>query len=84
MLILKYFLTVGAVLTTALFAVNAYLEPPTGSAAAGGHMSFAASTATLPIVPAKPQPVALSEAPAPAPRAAAPSAHSTHQRHRVR
>ena len=43
--LLKYFLTVGAVLTVGLFVLNAYLEPEPSDAAA--KVSVAPTTATL-------------------------------------
>jgi hypothetical protein len=43
--LLKYFLTVGVVLTVGLFAINAYLEPEPSDAAA--RVSVAPTTATL-------------------------------------
>jgi hypothetical protein len=51
--LLKYFLTVGAVLTLGLFALSAYLEPKTS--AAGARVSVTPTTASLvTIAPAKP------------------------------
>jgi hypothetical protein len=43
--LLKYFLTVGTILTFGLFALNAYLEPASSDAAA--RVSVAPTTATL-------------------------------------
>ena len=43
--LLKYFITVGAVLTVGLLAINAYLEPtPSGTAA---RVAVAPTSATL-------------------------------------
>jgi hypothetical protein len=52
MLILKYFLVVGAVLTAGLIALNAHLLPAGSTAPAGGI--HAATSASLPTVAPKP------------------------------
>jgi hypothetical protein len=54
MLILKYFLVVGAVLTAGLIALNAHLLPA-GSTAPATSI-HAATSASLPTVPPKAQP----------------------------
>ena len=41
----RYFITVGAALTVALFAISAYLEPAQSDA--GARVSVAPTTATL-------------------------------------
>ena len=43
--LLKYFLTVGTILTVGLFALSAYLEPQTSDAAA--RVSVTPTTASL-------------------------------------
>jgi len=82
MLILKYFLFVGAVLTAGLIALSAYLGPPRPTGA------LSASSASLPTVapkaePATPEPAVQSSPPPP--QAAAPARRSnrsarTHRR----
>jgi hypothetical protein len=68
--LLRYFLTVGAMLTAALFAASAYLESKAPVAAA--HVSVAPTTASLYIPPPATKPAstataaALYVAPAPA------------------
>ena len=49
--VFKFFLTVGTVLTSALFALNAYLEPV--SSTSGARVSVAPTTASL-FMPALP------------------------------
>jgi hypothetical protein len=50
--LLKYFLTVGAVLMVGLFALNAYLEPEPSDAAA--KVSVAATLLTFGTAPSPP------------------------------
>ena len=84
MLILKYFLTVGTALTVGLLALNAHLVP---SAPVAGAVVRTATSASLPTIPPKAQPVeeklaAEPAPPAPAKPAARRSTQSTraHQR----
>lgn len=55
MLILKYFLTVGTALTLGLLALNAHIVG--SSPTASGAVIRTATSATLPTVAPKPQPV---------------------------
>ena len=52
---MRYFLTVGTLLTAGLLVVSAYLEAQTTDAAA--RVSVTPTTASLYIPPARPQPV---------------------------
>jgi hypothetical protein len=76
MLILKYFLTVGTALTLGLLALNAHMVG--SSSIAPGAVIRTATSATLPTVAPKPQPV--EEAPVvevtPLPALAKPAASS--------
>jgi len=82
MLILKYFLVVGAVLTAALLALNAHLLPAGSTSPAIIH---SATSASLPTVapkaePANPDPVVESSPVTPPPSAK--SAASSRRSHR--
>ena len=81
MLILKYFLTVGAVLTAGLFALNAHMVtsvPPTSAV-----MRTATST-SLATVPPKVQPVEETPVVQPAAPPAAKSANTKRSKHSAR
>jgi hypothetical protein len=83
MLILKYFLLVGAVLTAGLIALNAYLVPPGSTPPPLGIHS--ATSASLPTVAPKVEPEPAAEPSPPPPQAAAPARRSnrsarTHRR----
>jgi hypothetical protein len=84
MLILKYFATVGTVLTVAVLALSAYLEPSKSDAPA--RMPGSTTTASLFVAAPKSQPQAISDPGVSQPKvAAAPaSTHSSHHRPRVR
>jgi hypothetical protein len=74
MLILKYFVVVGALLMAGLLALNARLDP-TGTA---GASMRASTTASLPLVP--PPAPAVKEEPVVEPLATPPKATSTSRR----
>jgi hypothetical protein len=81
MLILKYFLVVGAVLTAGLIAINAHLLPA-GSTAPAAVM-HSGTTASLPTVapnvqPAETTPAAESASPPPPAKSASPARRSHH------
>src|SRR5262249_22606345 len=86
MLILKYFLFVGAVLTAGLIALNAYLVPPGSTPRPSGVYSWGSAslpTAAPEAEPANTEPAG--EASPPPPQAAAPARRSnrsarTHRR----
>jgi hypothetical protein len=86
MLILKYFLFVGAVLTAGLIALNAYLVPPGSTPRPSGI--YSGSSASLPTAAPKAEPANTEpavEASPPPPQAAAPARRSnrsarTHRR----
>jgi hypothetical protein len=86
MLILKYFATVGALLTAALLALNAYLDQSGSNAAA--RVPRSTTTASLFLVPPTTQTKGVVNPDVPQPTVAAASAptstHSAHHRHRVR
>jgi hypothetical protein len=81
MLILKYFLTVGAVLTAGLFALHAHMV--TSVPATSAVMRTATST-SLATVPPKVQPVEEAPAVQPAPPPAAKSSTTKRSKHSAR
>jgi hypothetical protein len=66
MLVLKYFLTMGAVLLAGLLALSTYLTPPGGDSRGS---VYTPTTASLPVIAAAPAPqpdkASLAEQPAP-------------------
>jgi len=81
MLILKYFLTVGLVLTAGLFALSAYLE--SGHAARATHSAATATTASLAIAKPNVAPkvdTTLDDMPVAAPKAEKPARASAPRR----
>jgi hypothetical protein len=77
MLILKYFLVVGAVLTMGLIALNAHLLPAGSTAPAALHSATSASLPTVApkVQPAEPEPAVEASPPPPA-KSATPSHRS--------
>ena len=84
MLVLKYFATVGTVLTAAILALSAYLEPSSPGAAA--RMPRSTTTASVFIVAPEPKRQDTIEPAAALPKAASTpaSAHAAHHRNRSR
>ena len=85
MLILAYFAAVGTVLIAALFALNAYLDPSNSDA--GARMPQPTTTSQALVAPeTRAKSVTEPEAvlPTVTVTSAAPPAHSTRHRHRVR
>ncbi len=83
MLILKYFVVVGAALTAGLIALNAHLTAPVPVKPAAVHA--AVTTAPPPAVEPEPVDAAVSAAPTPqAPAKAAPSSRRSSAGHKKR
>jgi hypothetical protein len=78
MLILKYFLVVGAVLTMGLIALNAHLLPAGSTAPTALHSATSASLPTVApkVQPAEPEPAVESSPPPPPAKSATPSHRS--------
>jgi hypothetical protein len=82
MLVLKYFAAVGAVLTAALLALNAYLEP--SESAAPARVLRTATAASLIVAPRPQARVTVEPAIAQSKVAAAPPTQPTRHRNRAR